>query len=95
MMENKNIDNSVRYIYIYHLERSNMRKKIIMLCICIGILFFGTLTPVYAQTNVNNYTSVNTKTQKVRWYYRTHNGRKQKRLWSITYGYWKTDWINC
>jgi hypothetical protein len=28
------------------------------------------------------------------WYYRTTDtGLFQKRLWSITYGYWLTDWI--
>lgn len=28
------------------------------------------------------------------WYYRiTDTGLFQKRLWSITYGYWLTDWI--
>lgn len=29
------------------------------------------------------------------WYYRTYNGREQKRLWSITEGKWLTDWIDC
>lgn len=29
------------------------------------------------------------------WFYRMHNGVPQKRLWSITYGYWATDWIDC
>lgn len=28
------------------------------------------------------------------WYYRTtESGLFQKRLWSLTYGYWLTDWI--
>lgn len=72
-----------------------MKKKIIVLCLCIGICFSGIIRPVYAQTNVNNYSSISTKAQKVRWYYRNHNGIKQKRLWSITNGHWKTDWINC
>ena len=72
-----------------------MKKKIIMLCLCMGICFFGTIRPVYAQTNVSNYPSISTKAEKVRWYYRNHKGIKQKRLWSITYGHWKTDWINC
>ena len=29
------------------------------------------------------------------WYTRTINGVTQKRLWSVTYGYWLTDWIDC
>lgn len=35
-----------------------------------------------------------TRAEETKWYYRiTEDGLFQKRLWSITYGYWKTDWI--
>lgn len=35
-----------------------------------------------------------TRLEETEWYYRTtESGLFQKRLWSITYGYWKTDWI--
>ena len=27
-------------------------------------------------------------------FWRTMNGQLQYRVWSLTYGYWKTDWIN-
>jgi len=27
------------------------------------------------------------------WYYRVGNNGLEKRLWSVTYGYWKTDWM--
>ena len=34
------------------------------------------------------------RAEETQWYYRiTDDGLFQKRLWSITYGYWKTDWI--
>lgn len=29
------------------------------------------------------------------WLFRLHNGKLQKRLWSITYRKWLTDWIDC
>lgn len=30
------------------------------------------------------------------WIYRhLENGQRQKRLWSVTYKRWLTDWINC
>jgi len=29
-----------------------------------------------------------------KWFYRNHNGMIQKRLWSLTYEYWVTDWID-
>ena len=32
--------------------------------------------------------------EETKWYYRiTEDGLVQRRLWSLTYGYWKTDWI--
>lgn len=31
--------------------------------------------------------------EETEWYYRVADGLIQKRLWSITYGYWLTDWI--
>ena len=40
-------------------------------------------------------TEIETKVERVEWRYRTYNGVRQKRLWSITYGRWLTDWINC
>ncbi|MBU5426002.1 hypothetical protein KQI41_06195 [Tissierella pigra] len=36
--------------------------------------------------------SIEPQYEKVRWYYRTVNGKKQKRLWSLTAGEWLTDW---
>ena len=35
-----------------------------------------------------------TRAEETEWYYRiVDNLIVQKRVWSITYGYWKTDWI--
>ena len=31
--------------------------------------------------------------EETEWYFRVANGLLQKRLWSLTYGYWLTDWI--
>ena len=40
--------------------------------------------------------SVMPLTEEVKWYYRYNdNGVLQKRLWSLTNGYWLTDWIDC
>ena len=35
-----------------------------------------------------------TRAEETTWYFRVHNGILQARQWSITYGYWKTDWID-
>ena len=44
-------------------------------------------------TTGQNGDQITTRAEQVRWYHRIHNGVKQRRLWSITYGYWKTNWI--
>lgn len=33
--------------------------------------------------------------EEVEWCFRKYEGKWQKRLWSITYGRWLTDWIDC
>ncbi len=33
------------------------------------------------------------RAEQTEWHYRINNGVLEKRLWSITYGRWLTDWI--
>lgn len=36
------------------------------------------------------------RAEETEWIYRKKaDGTYEKRLWSITYGYWKTEWIDC
>ena len=35
-----------------------------------------------------------TQAEETCWYFRTVNGIRQMRQWSITYGKWLTDWID-
>jgi len=74
-----------------------MKKYIIIMGM---MLLLSITTPVHA-TIINNGTSaiedtttINARAEKLAWYHRIYNGRVQKRCWSITYGYWKTAWIN-
>ena len=39
--------------------------------------------------------SISTHATSVKWYYRTYNGVKQKRLLAVQEQVWLTDWINC
>ena len=39
--------------------------------------------------------SVSTYATSVKWYYRTYNGVRQKRLLSVREQVWLTDWIDC
>ena len=36
-----------------------------------------------------------TREEEFMWFYRVYNGKDQKRLWSLTYLRWVTDWIDC
>ena len=35
-----------------------------------------------------------TRQEQFKWYYRMYNGHEQKRLWSITYARWVTEWMD-
>ncbi len=35
-----------------------------------------------------------TRQEETEWHFRTYLGRRQMRLWSITYEKWLTDWID-
>lgn len=37
---------------------------------------------------------VSVQAEETKVYYRTVNGRKQMRIWSVTYSKWLTDWID-
>ena len=36
-----------------------------------------------------------TRAEQTVWFFRNNNGILEKRLWSITYRKWLTDWIPC
>ena len=47
----------------------------------------------YIGQEIEESVSIASTTSK--WFYRTYNGIRQKRLWSTQYNKWITDWINC
>lgn len=73
----------------------------------LGLLIAAQLIATPAEVNVNVYAEPENaiaygaevkepnRQEEFMWFYRDYNGVEQKRLWSITYGYWVTDWINC
>lgn len=76
----------------------NRKKNIAVIC---GVLLCITASmPAYAATGLNegssavSITQITPRGEQTIWYYRVINGVNQKRLWSVTYGCWKTDWIN-
>ena len=73
-----------------------MKKTLITLCIA---LMLGISTvPVHASGIAPISTveegGVTPASEETIWYTRVYNGMFQKRLWSITYGKWLTEWID-
>ena len=71
-------------------------KKIICLILLIAIFLNFSLTALadFGRPSASNEsTEENTRAEETEWHYRiTGDGLFQRRLWSITYGYWLTDW---
>ena len=73
-----------------------MKRFICLLLVC--ILFFSCSVLAFADYDTENengsvVVSVDEhRAEETIWYYRVYNGLLQRRLWSITYGYWLTDW---
>ncbi len=68
-----------------------------VLALCFSFLFS---TPAFAEYTETGSTYavaadsvVSPCAEQTEWVYRIHNGYYEKRLWSITYGKWLTDWI--
>lgn len=38
-------------------------------------------------------TAADTRAEELSWVYRVNDGKVEKRLWSNTYGVWRSDWI--
>ena len=72
-------------------------KRIVCMLISLA-LFFSSSAVAFAETDVVVTQVAETESvsraEETAWYYRvTDDGLLQKRLWSLTYGYWLTDWI--
>lgn len=73
-----------------------MKKRVLtllMASLCALTLISSAIAPAMAAPYSDEGTGIETRAEQFRWYYRTYAGEKQMRLWSITYGVWRTDWI--
>ena len=68
----------------------------LVICLCFSALAFAE-SPEATEEEKGEELVISgdqTRWEETEWYYRiTGDGLVQKRLWSITYGYWLTDWI--
>lgn len=78
-----------------------MKKLVSVICVC--LILFSANGSVHADSvmhsslqNLTNGTKVmyeiQTRSEAKEWRYRFVNHKSQKRLWSITYQKWLTDW---
>lgn len=70
-----------------------------LLGLSVAVMLLG--APVMATDVITKDTEVTitkeegpTRAEEFVWFYRTHEGRRQKRLWSLTYQRWVTEWID-
>jgi len=74
-----------------------MKKALTMVLVTISLLSFPLVTHA-AELGVPTNAVILAEDSEIAeqevttWYYRVNNGVLEKRLWSVTYGYWKTDW---
>lgn len=79
-----------------------MKKRVLILALtsllCLNLMAMPAFAaeapenPVSAETNTE---VVSPMAEETEWVYRINDGVWQKRLWSLTYAVWLTDWIDC
>ena len=72
-------------------------KKVVSFLLALTIVFSFGMT-AFADNNIPNMGEENNSTvepriEELEWVYRVIDGMLEKRLWSNTYGVWRTDWI--
>lgn len=72
-------------------------KKLTTLLAVLMIFCSISVLPVSASEELSSEPQIyaESRTDEAVWYTRVYNGVRQKRLWSVTYNCWLTDWIDC
>lgn len=78
-----------------------MKRILVFLCtfsLCLSALFSPCAFAESVSSDLDGYSintnsPISTLTEQKEWILRVYNGYRQKRLWSITYNKWLTDWI--
>ncbi len=64
----------------------------VILCLSLSATAFADYTTPACGEDSGDSVSVQ-RAEETKWVYRTYNGNIEKRLWSLTYAKWLTDWI--
>ena len=77
-----------------------MKKFVVWLFVLI-MAFVMNAVPVLAAVDVaadasaaSAQTEISPRSEETVWVVRYVNGKRQRRLWSLTYEYWLTDWMD-
>lgn len=69
-------------------------KRLLTLLLALLLLASLTLPALAAPApGDGDPTAAVTRAEQTKWYYRVQDGQLQKRLWSLTYEKWLTDWM--
>jgi len=75
-----------------------MMKKVLASLLACMMLIVPMMVPVSAAQPPDGTTSdvpaISFRAEQTETYYRFVGDQLQYRIWSLTYGYWKTDWKN-
>lgn len=74
-----------------------MKQRILsaaLAVLCALTLLTSGIAPAHAYAPPSEGT-VEPQAEQVVICYRTRDGVREMRLWSLTYGHWKTDWMPC
>ena len=66
---------------------------IVLLVLLTSIMPFSVNAAVFQSKETELVEEEIQRAEQTEWHYRINNGVLEKRLWSITYGRWLTDWI--
>ena len=74
-----------------------MKQRILsaaLAVLCALTLFVSGIAPAHAYAPPSGGTA-ETQAEQILIYYRTRDGVREMRVWSLTYQHWKTDWFPC
>lgn len=63
--------------------------------LCVLTLFAAGIAPACAYAPPSDEGGISTQAEEVCWYFRTRDGVREMRLWSITNQRWVTAWVPC
>ena len=66
---------------------------VLLVCLTLGNSVFASACVDIPTPTALADENVSPCAEETEWYYRNNNGVLEKRLWSITYGVWLTEWI--